>query len=60
MGDEGEFDIDALLEAPYVKEVKWGDKRFRFEIVWTNLLIMKEEIGWNDQIDALELQFFGI
>ena len=55
MGDEGEFDIDALLEAPYVKEVKWGDKRFRFDKVWTNLLTTKEEIGWNDQIDALEL-----
>ena len=28
MGDEGEFDIDALLEAPYVKEVKWGGQTF--------------------------------
>lgn len=29
MGDDGEFDIDALLEAPYVKEVKLGEtKRF--------------------------------
>jgi hypothetical protein len=23
MGDDGEFDVDALLEAPYVKEVQY-------------------------------------
>jgi len=31
MGDEGDFDIDAMLEAPYAKEVKcwqtFGEQR---------------------------------
>ena len=24
MGDDGDFDVDAMLEAPYEKEVLWG------------------------------------